>query len=64
MQPVKKDILLLRISENLEPIVSATAIGFPGDDEGAALKADIGGGYIVVGTTKPLRSGTISTVRK
>jgi len=31
--------------------VSPTAVGFPGDDEGAALKADINGGYIVIGTT-------------
>lgn len=47
----KKDILLLRINSNLEPVVPPTAFGFPGDDEGAALKADINGGYIVVGTT-------------
>jgi hypothetical protein len=47
----KKDILLLRINDNLEPIVSAKTIGFPGDDEGAAIKPDINGGYIVVGTT-------------
>ena len=47
----KKDILLLRINNNLEPIVEPTAVGFPGDDEGVALKADMNGGYIVVGTT-------------
>jgi hypothetical protein len=47
----KKDIFLLRINSNLELIASPTAVGFPGDDFGAALKTDINGGYIVVGTT-------------
>ncbi|MCX6326555.1 MAG: hypothetical protein NT144_07885 [Bacteroidia bacterium] len=47
----KKDILLQRINSNLEPLVSPTAFGFPGNDAGAAIKADINGGYIVVGTT-------------
>lgn len=47
----KKDILLQRLNAGLEPIVSAIAIGFPGDDIGAAVKPDINGGYIVAGTT-------------
>jgi len=46
----KKDILILRIDNNLEKIYEI-AHGFPGDDEGVALKADRNGGYIVVGTT-------------
>lgn len=47
----KKDIYILRINNNLEPIVAATAYGFPGDDMGIAIKHDIVSGYIVVGTT-------------
>jgi hypothetical protein len=47
----KKDILLMRINSNLEPVVSSTALGFPGNDAGTALKADINEGYVVVGTT-------------
>ena len=47
----KKDILLLRVDSNLEPIGSSTFVGFPGNDEGFAIKPDIAGGYIVVGNT-------------
>jgi hypothetical protein len=53
----KKDLLLLRINNNLDPINFQTGvglppgIGFPGNDAGVALKKDINGGYIVVGTT-------------
>jgi hypothetical protein len=54
----KKDILLMRISSTLD-VISTSATGFPGDDEGVAIKEDIGGGgFIVAGTTdrsdKPL----------
>jgi hypothetical protein len=48
----KKDILLMRINNNLDQIgTSPTVKGFPGNDIGIAIKADINGGYIVVGTT-------------
>jgi len=48
----KKDILLLRINDNLEQIGNDPTIkGFPGNDIGVAIKPDISGGYIVVGTT-------------
>jgi hypothetical protein len=47
----KNDIQLLRINSDLEPIGSPIVVGFPGNDEGAAIKQDISGGYIVVGTT-------------
>jgi hypothetical protein len=47
----KKDILLVRINNSLEQVVPPVAVGFPGNDEGVAIKADINGGYIVVGTT-------------
>ena len=47
----KQDILLMRIYDNLEQITTPIAIGYPGDDIGASLKPDIGGGYIVAGTT-------------
>jgi hypothetical protein len=47
----KKDILLMRINDNLETIVIPTAHGFPGDDTGAALKQDLSGGYVIVGST-------------
>ena len=47
----KDDILLLRLNNNLDQIGSPVAAGFPGDDIGVALKNDISGGYVVVGTT-------------
>ncbi|TAL64695.1 MAG: hypothetical protein EPN88_10580, partial [Bacteroidetes bacterium] len=47
----KKDIQLLRINNNLEQIGSPYVTGFPGNDEGAAIKSDLNGGYIIVGTT-------------
>ena len=46
----KKDILILRVDNNLDWI-GEFAYGFPGNDEGVAIKADRDGGYIVVGTT-------------
>jgi hypothetical protein len=56
----KTDILLLRINNNLEQIVAPGVFGFPGNDAGAAIKKDINGGYIIVGTTdrsEPGQSG-------
>lgn len=47
----KKDILVMRIDNNLNEIVPPSQIGYPGDDFGAAIKPDISGGYIIVGTT-------------
>lgn len=47
----KADILLLRLNNNLDQIGSPVAAGFPGNDVGVALKNDINGGYVVVGTT-------------
>ncbi len=47
----KKDILLMRIKDNLEPLASIPAVGYIGNDEGVAIKPDLNGGYIVVGTT-------------
>jgi hypothetical protein len=47
----KADILLIRLNNNLDQIGSPVAAGFPGNDLGVALKNDINGGYIVVGTT-------------
>ena len=47
----KKDILLVRINENLESVGLPVATGFIGNDEGKVLRNDINGGYIVVGTT-------------
>ncbi len=45
-----KDILLLRIGNNLETI-SSEQYGYPGNDEGSALKPDLNQGYIIAGTT-------------
>jgi hypothetical protein len=45
-----KDILILRIDNSLNKL-GEISHGFPGNDEGLALKADRNGGYIVVGTT-------------
>ena len=47
----KKDILLLRLNNNLESVSTIPAVGFIGNDEGVTIKPDINGGYIVVGTT-------------
>jgi hypothetical protein len=47
----KKDILLIRLNNDLEYIFTPRAEGFIGNDEGVAIKSDINGGYIVVGTT-------------
>ncbi len=47
----KKDIIFLRIKSNLEKIAFSNAFGFPGNDAGVAIKNDINGGYVVVGTT-------------
>jgi hypothetical protein len=47
----KKDILLLRLNNNLESITTIPAVGFIGNDEGVAVKNDISGGYVVIGTT-------------
>ena len=47
----KKDILLMRLDNNLNSIEKIPAIGFPGDDIGIAVKHDKGGGYIIAGTT-------------
>jgi len=47
----KKDILLIRIGHDLEPLIPIPAVGFIGNDEGVAIKADLEGGYTVVGTT-------------
>jgi hypothetical protein len=47
----KKDILLMRINKNLEMLAPIPAVGFIGNDEGVAIKLDLNGGYMVVGTT-------------
>ena len=47
----KKDIYLMRINNSLELIDDPRSFGFPGNDEGIAIKQDINSGYIIVGTT-------------
>jgi len=47
----KKDILLMRVNRDLQPFASIPAVGYIGNDEGVAIKKDLSGGYIVVGTT-------------
>ena len=47
----KKDILIIRIGKNLEMLSTIPAVGYIGNDEGVAIKPDINGGYIVMGTT-------------
>jgi hypothetical protein len=47
----KKDILLMRVNNDLEPITTAFSTGYIGNDEGVGIKPAIGGGYIVIGTT-------------
>lgn len=46
----KKDILVMKLDENLAEIESWAA-GYPGNDEPVEIKPDNGGGYIVVATT-------------
>lgn len=46
----KKDILIMRINNNLD-IISTWTTGFPGNDEGVALKNDFNGAYIIAATT-------------
>jgi hypothetical protein len=41
----------MRINNSLELIDDPRSFGFPGNDEGVAIKKDIGSGYIVVATT-------------
>lgn len=47
----KKDIQLMRIGKDLAPLTEIPAVGFIGNDEGVAVKADLNGGFTVVGTT-------------
>jgi hypothetical protein len=47
----KKDFLLMRINNNLDPIDIPLIKGYPGNDIGVAIKPDLSGGFIVVGTT-------------
>ena len=49
--PGKKDILLLTINDNLDQLLPPVGKGFPGNDEGIAIRQERNGGYIVVGTT-------------
>jgi hypothetical protein len=56
----KKDILILTINSNLEPVRAPLAIGFPNNDSGVAIKRDING-YVVAGTTD--RSEKVSSIQ-
>jgi hypothetical protein len=47
----KKDIYLLRINNNLEPLAAPETFGYPGNDAAVSIKNDVGGGYVIVGTT-------------
>lgn len=53
----KKDILLVRINSSMDQIVAPSAIGYPNNDYGVAIKNDIGGGYIIAGTTDKTETG-------
>lgn len=46
----KKDVLLVSLTNSLE-VIRSIPYGFTGDDEGVALKANPGVGYVIVGTT-------------
>jgi hypothetical protein len=48
----KKDILLIRFDNSLTIIDTPSPLGFPNNDIGVAIKPDIGGGYIITGTTE------------
>jgi hypothetical protein len=44
------DILILKIKDNGD-LIESFAYGYPGNDNGTVIKPDIGGNYIVFGTT-------------
>jgi hypothetical protein len=47
----KKDILLMRVNNNLRQIARPSVTGFPNDDYGVSIKNDIDGGFIIAGTS-------------
>jgi hypothetical protein len=47
----KKDVLILRLNDDLVQLTPVQPVGFIGNDEGAAIKEDAQGGYIIAGTT-------------
>jgi len=47
----KRDVYILGIKNNLEPLGTPKAWGFEGNDAAVAIKNDIKGGYIIIGTT-------------
>jgi hypothetical protein len=47
----KKDIYLLRINNNLEPLGTPKAFGWFGNDVPVAIKNDPNGGFVIAGTT-------------
>ncbi|HNW57521.1 MAG TPA: hypothetical protein PKM69_07085 [Bacteroidales bacterium] len=55
----KKDILLVRINNDLEEISQPVQKGFPGNDEGVVIKADLNGGYIIAGTTDRIENKSL-----
>lgn len=49
--PGNRDIYLLRIDNNLNPIGTPKASGYFGNDAAVAIKNDHNGGYVITGTT-------------
>jgi hypothetical protein len=49
--PGKKDLYILKIDNNLELFRPPIHVGYPGNDVGVTIKADINVGYIIVGYT-------------
>jgi hypothetical protein len=48
----KRDIYLLRLNSNLEMLGAPKAFGYPGNDDGVAIRNDENGGFIIAGTTE------------
>lgn len=49
--PGNRDIYFLQIDNNLNPIGTPKATGYPGNDAAVVIKNDRNGGYVITGTT-------------
>jgi hypothetical protein len=61
--PGNKDVYLLRVDNNFNPIGTPKATGYPGNDAAVAIKNDHNGGYVITGTTDfTLQNQTLNNI--